>query len=237
MTPAPVKPMQQQHRRQQQQQPTQSLKNNFISDIITKFETKTSTADDNNKISGTHTITPNDNNNYPFKIRKHFSVAARPSLVQFEMHSRECDSDDQEIFYNSNGSVLINNNAQHHIPQMNYQNNVIKSTNKFSQSNNSNNNNSIKYGGSKKFDKIFELISWLPLSLLSLTGMGVTCLVAAFIMPRAIIHMILYPGFRLLFGTLYPAYRSYKAVRTKNVKEYVSILKYIIGGIYIIFLS
>lgn len=27
---------------------------------------------------------------------------------------------------------------------------------------------------------------------------------------------------RLLFGTLYPAYYSYKAVKTKNVKEYVS---------------
>lgn len=29
---------------------------------------------------------------------------------------------------------------------------------------------------------------------------------------------------RLAFGTLYPAYSSYKAVKTKNVKEYVSIL-------------
>ena len=28
--------------------------------------------------------------------------------------------------------------------------------------------------------------------------------------------------FRLVFGTLYPAYASYKAVKTKNVKEYVS---------------
>ncbi|CAF93911.1 unnamed protein product, partial [Tetraodon nigroviridis] len=26
----------------------------------------------------------------------------------------------------------------------------------------------------------------------------------------------------LVFGTLYPAYYSYKAVKTKNVKEYVS---------------
>lgn len=32
----------------------------------------------------------------------------------------------------------------------------------------------------------------------------------------------LYAFFRLVFGTLYPAYASYKAVRTKNVKEYVS---------------
>ena len=28
--------------------------------------------------------------------------------------------------------------------------------------------------------------------------------------------------FRLIFGTLYPAYASYKAVKTRNVKEYVS---------------
>ena len=32
----------------------------------------------------------------------------------------------------------------------------------------------------------------------------------------------IYHSFRLVFGTLYPAYASYKAVKTKNVKEYVS---------------
>ncbi|XP_068610400.1 receptor expression-enhancing protein 3 [Brachionichthys hirsutus] len=33
-------------------------------------------------------------------------------------------------------------------------------------------------------------------------------------------------GFRLVFGTLYPAYYSYKAVKTKNVKEYVRWMMY-----------
>ncbi|XP_041050328.1 receptor expression-enhancing protein 2-like [Carcharodon carcharias] len=34
------------------------------------------------------------------------------------------------------------------------------------------------------------------------------------------------PGQRLIFGTLYPAYSSYKAVKTKNVKEYVKWMMY-----------
>jgi len=31
-------------------------------------------------------------------------------------------------------------------------------------------------------------------------------------------------NFSLVLGTLYPAYASYKAVKTKNVKEYVSVI-------------
>lgn len=41
-------------------------------------------------------------------------------------------------------------------------------------------------------------------------------------LPKTMTNGLFYFPFRLVFGTLYPAYASYKAVRTKNVKEYVS---------------
>lgn len=70
---------------------------------------------------------------------------------------------------------------------------------------------------------VLETITIAPLPLFfSVTGTGIFALFTIFIMPRALSELILYPGFRLVFGTLYPAYASYKAVRTKNVKEYVS---------------
>lgn len=69
---------------------------------------------------------------------------------------------------------------------------------------------------------IFDILSYIPLPRISVTGMGILSLIAIFICPRLLGQTLLYPGFRLTFGTLYPAYSSYKAVRTKNVKEYVS---------------
>lgn len=45
-----------------------------------------------------------------------------------------------------------------------------------------------------------------------------------FFCSKTVTYIVIYPVFRLVFGTLYPAYASYKAVKTKNVKEYVSML-------------
>lgn len=56
----------------------------------------------------------------------------------------------------------------------------------------------------------------------SINGAGLSTITCAFFLPRILCENILYPVFRLIFGTLYPAYASYKAVRHKDVKEYVS---------------
>lgn len=52
--------------------------------------------------------------------------------------------------------------------------------------------------------------------------LALSTLVAIVLTPAFVANHFLYPCFRLLFGTLYPAYASYKAVRNKDVKAYVS---------------
>lgn len=42
------------------------------------------------------------------------------------------------------------------------------------------------------------------------------------LLPVFVLESVFYPVFRLVFGVLYPAYASYKAVRTRDVKKYVS---------------
>ncbi|KAH8405130.1 hypothetical protein KR222_004192, partial [Zaprionus bogoriensis] len=74
--------------------------------------------------------------------------------------------------------------------------------------------------------RILELLQRWPLPRLSFNTACLCSLIIIFIAPRTCAQSLLFPAFRLFFGTLYPAYSSYKAVRTKNVKEYVKWMMY-----------
>ncbi|XP_015182570.1 PREDICTED: uncharacterized protein LOC107069621 isoform X1 [Polistes dominula] len=77
-----------------------------------------------------------------------------------------------------------------------------------------------------------HLITWaqdsvdrLPIRV-TLCNLGILVVLLAIVLPKTLTYILLYPIFRLGFGTLYPAYASYKAVRTQNVKEYVKWMMY-----------
>lgn len=71
----------------------------------------------------------------------------------------------------------------------------------------------------------FYLSRWIPS--VSFWNFGVLAVTIGLFAPKMLSYLVVYPFCRLIFGTLYPAYASYKAVRTKNLKEYVSTLSYL----------
>ncbi|XP_070508236.1 uncharacterized protein [Chironomus tepperi] len=72
-----------------------------------------------------------------------------------------------------------------------------------------------------RISAILEMISRFPFPRMSVMSFGLTSLLAVFIAPRGFTDKVLYPGFKILFTIIYPAYRSFKAVRNKNLKEYL----------------
>lgn len=71
-----------------------------------------------------------------------------------------------------------------------------------------------------------EMVSKFPFPRMSVMSFGLISLVAVFLSPRSFTERALYPGFRLIFSVIYPAYRSFKAVRNKNLKEYLRWIVY-----------
>lgn len=71
-----------------------------------------------------------------------------------------------------------------------------------------------------------EMVSKFPFPRMSVVSFGLTSLLAVFICPRNFTERALYPGFRIVFSIIYPAYRSFKAVRNKNLKEYLKWIVY-----------
>lgn len=79
-----------------------------------------------------------------------------------------------------------------------------------------------------------EMVSKFPFPRMSVMSFGLISLLAVFISPRSFTERALYPGFRIIFSIIYPAYRSFKAVRNKNLKEY---LRWIVYWIVYAFLT
>jgi hypothetical protein len=78
----------------------------------------------------------------------------------------------------------------------------------------------------QKISALLEMISKFPFPRMSVMSFGLTSLLAVFLAPRGFTDRVLYPAFKILFTIVYPAYRSFKAVRNKNLKEYLKWIVY-----------
>lgn len=78
----------------------------------------------------------------------------------------------------------------------------------------------------QRVSAFLEMVSKFPFPRMSVMSFGLTSLLAVFICPRGFTERALYPGFRIIFSIIYPAYGSFKAVRNKNLKEYLKWIVY-----------
>lgn len=77
-----------------------------------------------------------------------------------------------------------------------------------------------------RISAFLEMVSKFPFPRMSVMSFGLASLLAIFICPRGFTERALYPGFRIIFSIIYPAYRSFKAVRNKDLKEYLKWIVY-----------
>jgi TB2/DP1, HVA22 family len=78
----------------------------------------------------------------------------------------------------------------------------------------------------QRISGFLEMVSKFPFPRMSVMSFGLTSLLAVFLCPRGFTERALYPGFRIIFSIIYPAYRSFKAVRNKDLKEYLKWIVY-----------
>lgn len=77
-----------------------------------------------------------------------------------------------------------------------------------------------------RISAFLEMVSKFPFPRMSVMSFGLASLLAIFICPRGFTERALYPGFKIIFSIIYPAYRSFKAVRNKDLKEYLKWIVY-----------
>lgn len=78
----------------------------------------------------------------------------------------------------------------------------------------------------QRIGSFLDMASKLPFPRMSVMSFGITSLLTIFMCPRGFTERALYPGFRIIFSIIYPAYRSFKAIRNKDIHEYLKWIVY-----------